>query len=79
MSHLLCVLLSLVIAATVQAADWPAPHVQLPKDLKHPYVACTPQELSRIKAAFEGEGRPREIVAGACAETRIDQMRALLE
>jgi hypothetical protein len=56
--------IALLMISTVRAADWSPPQVELPQDLKHPYVACTPQELERVKAAFEGTGRPHEVVAG---------------
>lgn len=78
MYYLLATGVLFMLAITSQAAEWTPPTVELPKDLKHPYVACTPDELARIKAAYAGEGRKHEIVAGIIEKAKAATTRPLV-
>src|SRR3954452_7654119 len=40
-----------------------SPRIELPRLERHPVIACTPEELGRLKAAYAGGGREREAVA----------------
>lgn len=64
------VLLLLAIVAVPQqtvrseALDgWSIPSITLPQDGKHPFLACTPEELGRLRAAFRSEGPEYSAVA----------------
>jgi hypothetical protein len=46
-----------------KAAGFSVPRVELPLLEKHPMVACTPEELGRLKAAYAGRGKEQELVA----------------
>ena len=74
MNHLLSIAyltaLVLTMTHTTLAAPWQRPTVQLPKDLKHPYVACTPDELARLRAAYAGAGPERERARGRQQQVR---------
>lgn len=49
-------------AAAAAAGQWTAPAIeQIPSG--HPVVACTPAELARLQAAYQGEGEERKVVA----------------
>jgi len=39
------------------------PEIRLPVPLKHPVVACTPEELDRLRAAWRSKGPERNVVA----------------
>ena len=56
--------LLLALAGLGRGAEWSAPKIELPKDLRHPAVACTPQELARLREAFKATGPGHDIVAG---------------
>jgi len=45
------------------ADDWQPPRVTLPQPLRHPAIACTPEELSRLQAAYRGSGPEHRVVA----------------
>jgi hypothetical protein len=46
-----------------EAARFSVPRIELPQLEKHPRIACTPEELGRLKAAYAGSGREHEAVA----------------
>ena len=46
-----------------QGEEWQAPRVQLAKDAKHPVVACTPEELARLRAAWSQTGPAHDALA----------------
>ncbi len=46
-----------------KAASLSVPRVELPQPEKHPMIACTPEELGRLKEAYAGRGREQEAVA----------------
>jgi hypothetical protein len=46
-----------------KATSLSVPRVELPRPEKHPMIACTPEELGRLKAAYAGNGREQEAVA----------------
>ena len=39
-----------------KAARLSLPRVELPQLERHPMIACTPEELGRLKAAYAGQG-----------------------
>ncbi|GMV80269.1 MAG: hypothetical protein AMXMBFR7_14530 [Planctomycetota bacterium] len=41
---------------------WKMPEIKLPDPPRHPCVACTPEELERLRAAWKGEGLPHKAV-----------------
>jgi len=43
---------------------WRPPEIKLPEGAGHPLVACTPEELARVRAAWSGKGAEHRIVAG---------------
>jgi hypothetical protein len=44
-------------------ARYTAPPIELPHPEKHPMIACTTEELARLKAAYNSKGREHEVVA----------------
>jgi hypothetical protein len=40
-------------AVVSRGEEWKAPAVALSKAAKHPFIACTPEELARLRAAWE--------------------------
>jgi len=44
--------------AACQKTEWSMPKIVLPQDAKHPLVACTPDELARLRAAYRQRGGP---------------------
>ena len=58
-------LLAIIGLAVVAAAaqEWKPPAIQLPKDLKHPIIAATPDELARLRAALKATGPAHDAVA----------------
>jgi hypothetical protein len=57
--------------AACRGEEWKPPPVQLSKDAKHPVVACTAEELGRLRAAWGQAGPDHDVVAGIVA--RADQ------
>ena len=57
------VVVVLLLTAACRAEEWQAPRVQLAKDAKHPVVACTPEELARLRAAWSQTGPAHDAVA----------------
>ncbi|MBM4036741.1 MAG: alginate lyase family protein, partial [Planctomycetes bacterium] len=55
-------IVALVVAAA-SAEEWKAPPIQLPKELKHPVIAATPEELARLRAALKATGPAHDAVA----------------
>jgi hypothetical protein len=51
------------------AATWPLPEIRLPAPLKHPVIACTPEELARLRAACQGRGPELRVVSERVAAT----------
>jgi len=45
-------------------ADWQPPDIRLPVVVPHPILACTSQELARLRTAWKGEGAEHKVVAG---------------
>ncbi|MGC8639450.1 MAG: hypothetical protein ACP5XB_06180 [Isosphaeraceae bacterium] len=48
-----------------QTVRFTVPRIELPQLEKHPMIACTPDELGRLKAAHAGGEREHEAVARA--------------
>jgi hypothetical protein len=61
----------LILSGACRGEEWRPPPVQLSKDAKHPVVACTPEELGRLRAAWAQAGPDHDVVAGIV--TRADQ------
>jgi hypothetical protein len=67
----LCILCCLFNAASFgqtpltaeKSATTAVPDLELPKLNRHPMIACTSEELARLKAAYAGRGREHEVVA----------------
>src|SRR5512133_260830 len=59
----------LMIAPLCLAQEPPMKEISLPKDLltKHPFIACTAQELGRLKEAYAGKGAAHDVVTAAVA------------
>ncbi len=53
----------LLMNANMILAEWSPPPVQLPEKISHPLIACTPDELVRLKAAFQGTGADHDLIA----------------
>jgi len=62
------VLLMSLANGAAQAGQWQPPAVALPADLKHPCIACTPEELARLQAAWRTTGPAHDAVARAVAQ-----------
>ena len=45
------------------AAEWQVPEIRLPKARAHPVIACTPEELGRLRAAYQAGGPAHDVVA----------------
>ncbi|MCZ7646796.1 MAG: heparinase II/III family protein [Planctomycetota bacterium] len=50
------------LAACAAGEGWTLPELKLPEPLAHPCVACTPEELERLRAAWKSEGLPHKAV-----------------
>jgi len=48
--------------AAGEKKEWSMPKVGLPKDAKHPLVACTSEELARLRAAYRDKGGPAHAI-----------------
>lgn len=46
------------------SADWRVPPIVPPERAGKPVIACTPDELGRLRAAWESDGPSRDVVAG---------------
>jgi hypothetical protein len=57
----------LLAAVFCRGEEWRAPAVSLPKDAGHPFLACTAEELGRVRAAWNGAGPARDVLAGIVA------------
>jgi len=55
--------LATACAGGAAATPWPVPEVSLPNDANHPVVACTAEELARLRAAWKAAGRAHAVVA----------------
>lgn len=57
------------VLVPAESLDYEPPKVVLPKPLKHPVIACTPEELARLRAAWSSDGPDhaplKELVAQA--------------
>ena len=54
-----------ILAATssrVCADEWTAPQIRLPSPLKYPLIACTADELQRLRAAWKSENKAEKAV-----------------
>jgi hypothetical protein len=49
------------------AEGWTVPTVHLPTGERHPAIACTPDELARLRAAYKGTGSGHNVAAGVVA------------
>ena len=65
--YLIAALSAAWIACPASAQDWMLPKIAIAKDAAHPRVACTAQELARLKAAWKGAGREKAVVAAVIA------------
>ncbi|MCX5673243.1 MAG: hypothetical protein NTU94_18160 [Planctomycetota bacterium] len=59
------VVVVLLLTAVCRAEEWQAPQVQFSRDAKHPVVACTPEELARLRAAWSQTGPAHDALAAA--------------
>jgi len=50
------------------AAKWQVPDIRLARGQKHPVIACTFDELARLKAAWQGEGQAHDVIARMVAD-----------
>ena len=62
------------IAWTETSEEWSIPKVVLPQERKHPFVACTAEELSRLRAALRSSGPEQNVV-----EQVVQQAERVLE
>ena len=53
----------MLLASAGRAAEWAVPDVRLPQPARYPVVACTPEELIRLKAAYAGTGAAHDAVS----------------
>ena len=53
----------LSLSFSLHAEPWKLPEIRLPENRKHPVVACTADELERLKKAHKGEGPEHAQVA----------------
>lgn len=51
----------LVTGMALGAESWTAPAVHLPSPGRHPLIACTPDELTRLRAAYAGKGPAHDV------------------
>ncbi|MBM4018024.1 MAG: alginate lyase family protein [Planctomycetes bacterium] len=51
------------LTAPSAAEEWKPPAITMPKAAQHPFIACTPEELARLRAAWKGGGAERDAVA----------------
>jgi len=58
-------------AKTGDQASWRLPEVRLSRPVAHPVIACTADELARLKAAWAAEGPAHDVLAARFA--RADQ------
>jgi hypothetical protein len=58
----------------VRAGEWQTPAIRLPEPLEPPVIACTPDELARLRAAWQGKGKAHDVVA-----RRVHEARGALE
>ena len=56
-----------VVAGVCGAGEWAVPQIALPKNPKHPLIACTPRERERLRVAYKGKGPDHDVVAAAVA------------
>jgi len=45
------------------AEDFAVPEINLPKDPKHPFLACSAEELARLREAYRSKGPAHDVVA----------------
>lgn len=57
-------LLVLLLCGNANAADWALPDITLPARKTGPLIACTPAELARLRAAYRGQSRKHDVLAG---------------
>lgn len=48
--------------------NWVMPHIQLPEITSHPRIACTAEELARLKTAYAGTGPDHKVVVAVVTE-----------
>jgi len=53
----------LLLTAVCRGEEWQAPQAQIPADAKHPVVSCTPEELGRLRAAWNQTGDGHDVAA----------------
>ena len=53
----------LALGAALRAGAWTMPDIDIPREQKHPSVACTPEELGRLRMAWKGTGAEHAVVA----------------
>src|SRR4051794_23554330 len=58
-------LVVLVLGSAGRGEEWRVPPVSLPAAPAHPLVACSAEELARLRAAYAGRGAAHDVVAGA--------------
>ncbi|NQT86303.1 heparinase II/III family protein, partial [bacterium] len=52
------------------ATEWKTPDIRLPKNSRHPAIACTAEELARLRTAFLGKGTAHDVVARVVADAK---------
>src|SRR5262249_31701563 len=57
-----------LLTSIATGQDWVMPHIELPKDSSHPRIACTAEELTRLKTAHAGNGPEHDVVAAVIAQ-----------
>jgi len=56
-----------LLAGVAAGEEWKLPRIALPEGRKHPLIACTPEELTRLRAAWRSTGPAHDAVAGVVA------------
>ncbi len=56
-----------VAGMALGAESWTVPAVRLPSAGRHPVIACTPEELVRLRAAYKGTGPAHDVAADVVA------------
>ena len=56
-----------LLAPLCLAQEWSMKEISLPKGPKHPFIACTGEELARLKQAYAGKGPAHDVVAAVVA------------
>ncbi len=69
--------LFLALAPLSNAQEWQLPSIKLPSSAAHPMLACTPEELGRLKAAYASNGSEHKPVAAIISKADAAMDRPL--